>query len=132
MAKLRHVAIRCDDLHWGAKFYSECFEMEEVGRVGNLDVAGAVYLSDGVMNVALIKVVPDYPNFKPDGLNHFGFVVNDVAKAVEKAKELGCIDIVDPAAAGGAGVTWEVKMKTPDGVAFDFTEHGWPGVGALD
>ena len=50
MAKLRHVAIRCDDLHWGAKFYSECFEMEEVGRVGNLDVAGAVERAEDLLH----------------------------------------------------------------------------------
>ena len=35
MAKLRHVAIRCDDLEWGAKYYAGTFELEEVGRAGN-------------------------------------------------------------------------------------------------
>jgi hypothetical protein len=54
--KLRHVAIRCDDLEWGAKHYAETFELEEVGRAGDIHKSGAVYLSDGVMNVALIKV----------------------------------------------------------------------------
>jgi len=134
MAKLRHVAINCEDLHWAAKFYSEIFELEEVGRVGNLDKAGAVYLSDGVINVALIKVAPDYPNAKPEGLNHIGFVVKDIDEAVARAEMLGATSIMDPASehAKAAGATWEVKMRTPDGVAFDFTNHGWPGISVLD
>jgi hypothetical protein len=63
------------DLDWGEKFHSELFELERMGRVGT-DDAGAVYLSDGVVNLALIKVAPDFPNAKPDGLNHIGFVVS--------------------------------------------------------
>lgn len=130
MAKLRHVAIRCDDLDWGAKFYADTFELEEVGRAGDGVKGGAVYLSDGVMNVALIKVTPDFPNAKPDGLNHIGFVVQDVDEAVARAESHGCTSMMgnmDREAAAAAGVTWEVKMKTPDGVAFDISDHGWPG-----
>jgi catechol 2,3-dioxygenase-like lactoylglutathione lyase family enzyme len=130
MAKLRHVAIKCDDLHWAAKFYSELFELEEVGRAGDVDDTGAVYLSDGTINVALIKVHDDYCNAKPEGLNHIGFVVDDLDAAVERATRLGAESIVDPADEA-AGVTWEVKMKTPDGISFDFSNHGWPGISAL-
>src|SRR5690348_7501933 len=69
MAKLRHVAINCENLDESAKFYAEAFEMEEVGRVGDMEKGGAVYLSDGVVNVALIKITdPNFPNYKPDGL----------------------------------------------------------------
>src|SRR5262245_61426646 len=119
MAKLRHVAINCENLDESAKFYAEAFEMEEVGRVGNMELAGAVYLSDGVMNIALIKITdPDFPNFKPDGLDHIGFVVDDVDKAVERVIALGATAQNDPMAAG-AGATWEIKMRTPDGVGFD-------------
>jgi predicted enzyme related to lactoylglutathione lyase len=129
MAKLRHVAIRCDDLEWGAKFYSEVFEMEEVGRAGDLDSMGAIYLCDGVMNIALIKVTPDFPNALPYGLNHIGFVVKDVNEAIARAESHGAVSMMgdlkdqDKEKSG----TWEMKMKAPDGVAFDLTEHGWPG-----
>lgn len=132
MAKLRHVAINCENLDESAKFYAEAFEMEEVGRVGDMERAGAVYLSDGVMNIALIKITdPDFPNYKPDGLNHIGFVVDDVDKAVERVTALGATAQNDPTAAG-AGATWEIKMRAPDGVGFDLTTHGWPGIGAMD
>jgi 4-hydroxyphenylpyruvate dioxygenase-like putative hemolysin len=128
--KLRHVAIRCDDLEWGAKHYADTFELEEVGRAGDIHKAGAVYLSDGVMNVALIKVDPDFPNNKPDGLNHLGFVVEDVDAAVARAEANGCTSMMGNMSredAKAAGITWEVKMKGPDGVAFDISDHGWPG-----
>ena len=132
MAKLRHVAIKCDDLHWASKFYSELFELEEVGRAGDVDESGAVYLSDGTVNVALIKVADDYVNGKPEGLNHIGFVVSDMDAAVERAKNLGVEMLVDPSMAGQAGVTWEMKMRTPDGIYFDFSNHGWPGISGVD
>ncbi|MDE3203907.1 MAG: VOC family protein [Acidobacteriota bacterium] len=131
MAKLRHVAIKCDDLHWAAKFYSELFEMEEVGRAGDVDTSGAVYLSDGTVNVALIKVDREYVNGKIDGLNHVGLVVKDMDEAVARAQSMGVEALVDPHDQA-AGVTWEMKMRTPDGVYFDFSTHGWPGISGID
>jgi catechol 2,3-dioxygenase-like lactoylglutathione lyase family enzyme len=132
MAKLRHIAINCDDLETSAKFYSEAFELKEVGRAGDISSMGAIYLTDGTVNVALIKISdPDYPNAKPDGLNHIGFVVPDVDTAVARVSALGAIAVVDPEAEG-AGATWEMKMKTPDGVGFDLTAHGWPGISGVD
>lgn len=132
MAKLRHIAINCDDLEASAKFYAGAFELEEVGRAGDISSMGAIYLSDGTVNVALIKISdPDYPNAKPDGLNHIGFVVPDVDQAVARVEALGAIAVVDPTAAG-SGATWEMKMKTPDGVGFDLSQHGWPGISGLD
>jgi catechol 2,3-dioxygenase-like lactoylglutathione lyase family enzyme len=132
MAKLRHIAINCDDLETSAEFYSQAFELKEVGRAGDISSMGAIYLSDGTMNVALIKISdPDYPNAKPDGLNHIGFVVPDVDTAVARVKALGATAVVDPDAEG-SGATWEMKMKTPDGVGFDLTAHGWPGISGVD
>lgn len=132
MAKLRHIAINCDDLEASAKFYTGAFELEEVGRAGDISSMGAIYLSDGTVNVALIKISdPDYPNAKPEGLNHIGFVVPDVDQAVTRVEALGATAVVDPTAAG-SGATWEMKMKTPDGVGFDLSQHGWPGISGLD
>jgi catechol 2,3-dioxygenase-like lactoylglutathione lyase family enzyme len=127
MTKLRHVAIKVDNPGESAKFYAEAFELTEVGRVGE----GAVYLSDGTVNVALIKITdPEFPNWKPDGLNHIGFVVADVDAAVARAEALGAKR--QYAEDEHAGVTWEVKMRAPDGVSFDLTDGGWPGISALD
>jgi 4-hydroxyphenylpyruvate dioxygenase-like putative hemolysin len=135
MAKLRHVSIKVDDLDAAAKLYCEVFEMKEVGRAGPQDTTGAVYLSDGVVNLALIKLLPQYSNWKPEGLNHIGFVVEDMDAAVARAEAHGAVamtDNLDQATAEAAGATWEVKMRMPDGVAFDFSVHGWPGNSQLD
>ena len=50
MAKLRHIAIACDDVEATAKFYEEVFEMERVGET-SASLADGVYLSDGVINL---------------------------------------------------------------------------------
>lgn len=127
MAKLRHIAINVEDLDKDAEFYKGTFELEEVGRAGTSEM-GAVYLSDGTMNIALIKISdPDYPNYNPRGLNHMGFVVDDMDKAIERAVKLGSKCMVDPNDRD-AGATWEMKMRAPSGVDFDFSEHGWPGI----
>lgn len=131
MAKLRHIAINCEDLETEAAFYTAAFELQEVGRVGGGE-SGAIYLSDGVVNVALIKMDdPNFPNYRPMGLNHVGFVVKDLDAAISRAEQAGAVATVDKEHMM-AGATWEMKMKAPSGVAFDLSDHGWPGVSQLD
>src|ERR1051326_4309603 len=69
-----------------AKFYCDVFEMEEVGR----NKSGGVFLSDGYMNLALLK---QQAVGKPPGLNHFGFHVED---ADETARRMSQWDVVGP------------------------------------
>ena len=127
MAKLRHVAITVEDLEKESEFYQNTFDMEEISRAGSLEM-GAIYLSDGTMNVALIKI-PDknHPNYAEPGINHIGFVVGDMDAAMENAVKHGSKCMVDPEDRD-AGVTWEMKMRSPSGVDYDFSEHGWPGI----
>ena len=130
MAKLRHIAINVEDLEAEAKFYKGVFELEEVGRAGTPDM-GAIYLSDGVVNLALIRISdPDFPNYSPMGLNHVGFVVKDLDAAISRAEEMGAVPLVDRDHKD-AGATWEMKMKAPSGVNFDLSDQGWPGISAL-
>ena len=131
MAKLRHIAINVDDLEVDAKFYINAFELEEVGRAGSAE-NGAVYLSDGVINVALIRISDtEFPNYNPRGLNHIGFVVTDLDAAIDRAEKAGAVATVDRNNRA-AGVTWEMKMKAPSGVAFDLSDHGWPGIAHVE
>jgi catechol 2,3-dioxygenase-like lactoylglutathione lyase family enzyme len=127
MAKLRHVAINTQDLDADANFFIKAFDLKEVGRAGSPE-NGAVFLSDGVVNLALIKIADkDFPNYEPRGLNHIGFVVDSIDDTVSRATALGAHSTVDPNDRN-AGVTWEMKMKAPNGVAFDLSDHGWPGI----
>ena len=128
MAKLRHIAINAENLEEEAKFYTSAFELEEVGRVGDMAVAGAIYLSDGVMNIALIKISDtNHPNYLPRGLNHVGFVVTDLEASIDRAEKAGAVATVDRSHRD-AGATWEMKMKAPNGLDFDLSDHGWPGI----
>jgi catechol 2,3-dioxygenase-like lactoylglutathione lyase family enzyme len=128
-AKLRHVAINCEDLEGEAKFLKEAFDLQEVGRAGDVNKSGAIYMSDGVMNIALIKIEdPNFPNYNPQGLNHIGFVVEDLDAVIDSAEAAGAKSMVDRDNKM-AGVTWEMKMKSPSGkFDFDLSDHGWPGI----
>jgi lactoylglutathione lyase len=127
MAKLRHIAINTDDIDADSRFFCQAFGMTEVGRAGSLE-NGAAFLSDGVVNLALIRIAdPDFPNYMPRGLNHIGFVVDDLDATIDRAEALGAVSTVDRHHKD-AGATWEMKMKTPSGVAFDLSDHGWPGI----
>jgi predicted enzyme related to lactoylglutathione lyase len=121
MAKLRHIAVVVKDLEKAAAFYEKVFDLKRVGEE-HLEMGSGIYLSDGVINLALLK----YKQEAPVGANHFGFQVDDLEEAKRRVE-----------AAGGKffftlGKTkeeanFEVKYKDPDGVVFDLSEKGWLG-----
>ena len=59
MARLRHIAVCVSDLDKAAEFYAKVFEFKRIGRE-DLDIGSAIYMSDGVINMALL-------NFKGKG-----------------------------------------------------------------
>ncbi len=48
-------AVCVGDLERSAKFYAEVFDLEQVGRE-DLDIGSAIYMSDGVINLALLNL----------------------------------------------------------------------------
>src|SRR5919205_666758 len=54
MPKLRHVAVHTSDPDKTAEFYKQVFDMVEVGRTDS-PLATGVYLSDGDLNMAVLK-----------------------------------------------------------------------------
>ena len=128
MAKLRHIAITVPDPEKAAAFYIAAFGLERVGAT-DWDGAHGVYLSDGVMNIALLAYrKEEYAGTRGRGYvgaHHFGFIVDDVdgtRRAIEAAG--GRHWMGEPAQGGGF---YEVKYFDPDGGAFDITENGWTG-----
>jgi len=126
MAKLRHIAISVPDPEAAAKFFEQAFGMTRAGNAMR-----GVYMTDGVVNVALLNFgdepVPGFESQKGYcGLIHLGMWVDSVEEADAKVK-----------AAGGSYMTgrketspnvyYEVKYKTPEGIVFDVTESGWKG-----
>ena len=73
--RLRHIAIIVPDPEKAATFFEQAFGMTRAGTARR-----GIYMSDGVMNVALLKTEG---NEKP-GLYHFGMWVDDLDEAEKK------------------------------------------------
>ena len=130
MAKLRHFAIVVSDLERSAAFYEQAFGLERVGR-DDLEIGSGIYLSDGTVNLALLKFkgkegsgVDDAATFT--GAHHFGFIVDDLAEAERRVKEAGGTFFFD-LGKGPEEKNFERKYKDPDGIIFDLSRHGWLG-----
>ena len=80
MAKLRHIALIVPDPEKAAKFFEEAFDMKIAGRARR-----GLYVSDGTINVALLKQTPD----EKVGIYHFGMWVDDLDEAEKKVVKAG-------------------------------------------
>ena len=54
MARLRHFAVCVKDLDKAAEFYANVFDLKRIGRE-DLEIGSAIYMSDGVINLALLN-----------------------------------------------------------------------------
>ncbi|WP_159910886.1 VOC family protein [Pantoea sp. 18069] len=126
MEKLRHIALSVSDPEAAAQFFEQAFGMTRAGRA-----LRGWYMTDGVMNVALLnfkdETVPGYAGLKDvRGVIHFGMWVDNLEAAEERIKAAGGSYLTgrketDP------NVFYEVKYRMPDGIVFDLTETGWKG-----
>ena len=115
MPKIRHLALMCMNPEKLAKFYCEVFDMEVVERNGS----GGVFLTDGYMNLALLK---QQAVGKAPGLNHFGFHVED---AEEIARRISKWDVVGPEKRPADRIYAEQRATDPEGNNFDIAEGGF-------
>lgn len=128
MPKLRHIAITVPDPEKAAKFYVEALGLK---RVGATDWSGAqgVYLSDGVINIALLRYKTEemagHRGRGFVGVHHFGFIVEDLAGTRKRVEAAGARHWMGEPADGDG--FYEVKYHDPDGLVFDLTENGWAG-----
>jgi catechol-2,3-dioxygenase len=113
--KIRHLAVMCMNPDNLAKFYCDVFDMEVVAR----NKSGGVFLSDGYMNLALLK---QQAVGKSPGLNHFGFHVED---ADEIAKRMSKWDVVGPEKRPADRTYAEQRATDPEGNNFDIAEGGF-------
>jgi len=114
MARIKHLAIKTVDPERLAKFYVDVFELEIVKRSDT----GAVYLTDGYLNLALLRARGDVP----PGLNHFGFAVDDMAAISERLEAAG---MEGPKVRPNNPPYAEVRAIDPDGNMFDLSLHGY-------
>ena len=132
MARIRHIALATDDPEATAKFYKEGLGLKEVGKV-NSTTAEGYYLSDGHVNLAVLKFKDDDPAttegiLRYTGVHHFGLQVDDMDEARARIEAAGAVHRPYPGteemvARGNV----EVKFSGPDGVTVDLSETGWLG-----
>jgi catechol 2,3-dioxygenase-like lactoylglutathione lyase family enzyme len=126
MGKLRHVALVVQNLEESARFYETVFDMRRAFEVEGV----AIYLTDGIMNLAVLNYQTVNRAGAPTadgvrGTHHFGFRVADLAASRERIEALGgqyCFDLGDP-----NGMNFERKFRDPEGIIFDISEKGWYG-----
>ena len=130
-AKLRHLAIATRDPEQTAAFYKQAFGFEEVGRT-DTPLATGVYLSDGDLNIAVLRFHTDQLDRGLDyvGLHHFGVLVADPDATYARLEAAGATPKDERPTE--ATQFFETKFLGPDGVLFDVNGHVWAGARELD
>ena len=99
------------------------------------DAGRGVYMTDGVMNVALLHFGDDPvpgitdaedPQAPFAGLYHFGMWVDDLEEAADRVERAGA-EHVRGRRPDEPNRYYEVKYRSPDGLVFDLTTSGWVG-----
>jgi lactoylglutathione lyase len=114
--RLRHIAIIVPDPEKAAKFFENAFGMTRAGTARR-----GIYMSDGVMNVALLKTEGN----EKEGIYHFGMWVDDLDEAEKKVLGAGGTYLAGRPTSPDS--FYEAKYRDPNGVVFDLTHNGWAG-----
>ena len=125
--RIRHVALSVQDPWETAEFYKEALGLEEVTELDGA-LAEGVFLTDGVINLALLKFKTDAASQGTGkdfvGIHHIGFWVDDVVEQGKIVRNTGATWIMgDPNNPDG----YEVKHTDLSGIIFDIAAHGWAG-----
>ena len=131
MAKLRHIALSVPDPVKAAEFYEKAFGMKRVGEA-HVSIGHGVYLSDGTVNLALLRYTDDEAAGVERGkdwfgLHHFGFWVDDAATARKQVEDAGGTWFMGEPPTGDDDSFYEMKFRDPNGNIFDITHNGWSG-----
>ena len=119
MAKIRHLAIKAEDQEKTATFYKETFGMTEAWRgPAREDGRGAIYLTDGYINMAILP-----SRGGREGIDHFGFQVEDMDATLKTAASVGAKS--DSYKKPRDGRFAEMGVQDPVGTPVDVSEHGW-------
>jgi lactoylglutathione lyase len=118
VARMRHIALLVNDPEASAQFFENAFGMKRAGNAGR-----GLYMSDGVINIALLKVRPEK---EKTGLFHCGMWVDDLDQASKDVEKAGGSYLAGRPD-GHPNTFYEVKYQGPDGIVFDLTHSGWRG-----
>jgi methylmalonyl-CoA/ethylmalonyl-CoA epimerase len=128
MAQIKHIALSVPDPEKTAQFYEKVFGLKRVGTTES-PLASGVYITDGYLNIALLKYHSDEMAGLKEGkdfvgVHHFGFQVADSGAAKEKIESNGGAFFMDLPNLKDT-LYYEEKFRDPDGVIFDISQNGW-------
>jgi catechol 2,3-dioxygenase-like lactoylglutathione lyase family enzyme len=103
-----------------ADFYKSVFDLQEVWRDKDSRV---VYLTDGVMNLALLPPPSEGGEDQKLGINHFGFLIEDLEE-IQRRLELADVPGATQRPQDGRRYA-EFRAADPEGNWFDLAEKGW-------
>ena len=134
MAKIRHIAMSVRDPWKTAEFYENAFDMKRVGETDS-ELARGVYVSDGVITIALLDYKTDHwAGYVPGedergkefvGLHHIGFLVDDLGEAEAKIEDAGGKYFMGRPDKDEPDTFYEMKFRDPNGIIVDATHLGW-------
>ena len=113
--KVRHVAVMTKNRDKMVEFYQKIFGLEPKRGFG-----GAIYMSDGDVNVALIEIKRED---QQEGISHFGFEVDDLDDIKQRLKDAGFDAEIDSKSDKDS----DHRIQDPDGHWVDMAVHRrWP------
>ena len=131
--RIKHIAIHTHDPEKTVEFYKKVFGLEESGLAGS-----GVYLSDGYINLAILKSndngTSESPRETPgySGIDHLGFQVDNLEQTTTELEKQGAVPTnqrIDMIHSEGfhARSYYKIKYRAPDDQIIDVTESGWIG-----
>jgi lactoylglutathione lyase len=122
MNRIVHLALKVEDLERTTEFYQKVFGFVEMNTEKVRDHTSR-HLSDGVLDVALIKYDADTESAESKAagegpcIHHFAVEVDNIQAATKQVKAYGCEIISDP------GVI-PVKFRAPGGTVCELVPKG--------
>jgi catechol 2,3-dioxygenase-like lactoylglutathione lyase family enzyme len=113
--KIAHIAVMTKNRERMVEFYQKVFGLEPKRGFG-----GAIYMSDGSVNIALIEAKRED---QKEGINHYGFEVDDLDDIKRRLKESGFDSEIDSKSDKDS----DHRVQDPDGHWVDMAVHRrWP------
>ena len=134
MPAIKHIGITAEDPAAVGRFYMDVFGFIEVSSGDD-----SMVVSDGNINVTILKFKEDVYGGGRPGIHHFGIQVGDFAETSDKLRSTDSKELVEInrywneeyvsrfglERLKDGRVKTEVKWVTPDGVLLDISESGW-------
>lgn len=129
MPQLRHIVIATQDPEKALEFYTKGFGFRTLKYI-DVERASGYFLTDGVLNIALLKFHSDQLGKGMDyvGLHHFGVYTDDPDAWVDAVQSLGAVPYTDEMeSVPPANSKRPDKFRGFEGMVFDISGEPWPG-----